>query len=175
MAQTDPNLLVVKQRPVLLWLVSASLAIPGLVLLFSPGLLLPGLICLGAGLGVLLIASVDTLTLDRNRSRFSLQRRYPWRSSIKEYRLDELSGFELERNRDSDGGSTYRIIAVLASGESVPLTSVYTSGREGKRRRMEMLNQWLAQAQPQSRTGSANRAGLARPANLPRPAPRASG
>ena len=143
MQPDDPNLLVLKQRPLLLWLFSAILAITGLILMFSPGLLIPGLICLGAGLLVYLIASVDTLTLDKNRNRFSLQRRYPWRATLKESHLDELSGFELEQNQDSDGGRTYRIIAVLATGESIPLTSVYTSGREVKRRRMEMLNQWL--------------------------------
>ena len=143
MQPDDPNLLVLKQRPLLVWLFCAIFAITGLVLLFSPGLLVPGLICLGAGLGVLLIASVDTLTLDKNRNRFSLQRRYVWRTTLKEYRLDELSGFELERNRDRDGGSTYRIIAVLSTGESVPLSAAYTFGRELKRRRAEVLNQWL--------------------------------
>ena len=55
MQPTDPNLLVVKQHPLVLWLVSVSLAIPGVILLFSPGLRIPALICLGAGLGVLLL------------------------------------------------------------------------------------------------------------------------
>ena len=153
MQPDDPNLLVLKQRPLVVWLYCAIFAITGLVLLFSPGLLIPGLFCLGAGLGILLLASVDTLTLDKNRNRFSLQRRYVWRTTLKECRLDELSGFELERNRDRDGGSTYRIIAVLASGQSIPLTAVYTSGREGKRRRVEMLNQWLAQGSPKAAPG----------------------
>ena len=42
---------------------------------------------------------------------------------------------------------------MLASGQSIPLTAVYTSGREGKRRRIEMLNQWLAQASPKAAPG----------------------
>ncbi len=154
MAQTDPNLLVIKRNPLELWIVSAVFSILGLIFLFSPGMGAAGLISLGVGIGVLLIASVNTLTLDKKRNHFSLQRRFIWRTTLEQRRLDELGGFILQQNQDTDGGRTYRVVAILASGEIIPLTSAYTSGREGKRRQAEQLNQWLEQAGVRSEAGA---------------------
>ena len=98
---------------------------------------------MGVGLGMLLLGSVDTITLDKHRNRFSLRRRYLWRTTFQEYPLDEVTGFELEKSQSSDSGRTYRIIAVLAEGKTIPLTTAFTTGHERKRRRAEQLNQWL--------------------------------
>jgi hypothetical protein len=92
---------------------------------------------------MLLLGSVDTIILDRNRNRFSIARRYLWRTTFQEFPLDQVSGFELEASQSSDSGRTYRIIAVLAEAKPVPLTSAYTTGHERKRQRAAMLNQWL--------------------------------
>jgi hypothetical protein len=149
MNQTDPHVLVVKEYPTALWLVSGVFVLCGLVFLFTPGSLLGSLIGLGVGLGMLLMGSVDTITLDKRRNRLSIKRRYLWRTTLQEYPLDEITGFELDKSQSSDSGRSYRIIAVLAEGKSIPLTSAYTSGHERKRRRAAQLNQWLGLGTPQ--------------------------
>ena len=143
MEQRDPNLLIFKEYPTALWLVSGVFSLFGLFFLFNAGGFLGGLIGLGVGLGMLLLGSVDTITLDKRRNRFSIARRYLWRTTFQEYPLDQVSGFELESSQSSDSGRTYRIIAVLAEAKPVPLTSAYTTGHERKRQRSAMLNQWL--------------------------------
>lgn len=143
MEQSDPQVLVVKEYPTVLWLVSGVFALFGLFFLATPGGLGGGLIGLGVGLGMLLLGSVDTITLDKRRNRFSVARRYLWQRKFQEYPLDEVSSFELESSQSSDSGRTYRIIAVLGEGKFVPLTSAYTTGHERKRQRTAMLNQWL--------------------------------
>lgn len=144
MSQTDPNVLVSKEYPWVLWLSGGLFAVSGLVFLFIPGSLTGGLISLAVGLGVGLLGPVNTLTLDRRRNRFSLRRRTLWRATVQEYPLDAIRSFELESSQSIDSGNTYRIIAVLAEGGQAPLTSAFTSGQRRKARRVEQLNQWLA-------------------------------
>ena len=146
MEQNDPQVLVVKEYPVALWLVSGVFALFGLFFFITPGSLGGGLIGVGVGLGLLLLGSVDTIALDKRRNRFSIRRRYLWRTTFQETPLDEVSGFELEASQSSDSGRTYRIIAVLAEGKPIPLTSAYTTGHERKRQRAAMLNQWMGRA-----------------------------
>jgi hypothetical protein len=148
MNQTDPNLLVFTEYPLTLWLVGGMFTLFGLFFLVTPGGLVGGLIGVIAGLGITLLGSVDTITLDKNLNRFSLRRRYLWRTTTQEHPLDEIAGFELDKSQSSDSGRTYRIIAVLAGGRSIPLTSAFTSGHERKRRRVDQLNQWLGLGSP---------------------------
>jgi hypothetical protein len=143
MEQPDPKFLVIKEYPLILWWVSGIFTLFGLFILLTPAGLISGLVCLGIGLGMLLLGSVDTLTLDKHLNRLSLRRRYLWRTTFQEYPLDEVVGFELEKSQSSDSGRTYRIIAVLAEGKTIPLTTAFTAGHERKRRRAEQLNQWL--------------------------------
>lgn len=164
MNQNDPNVLVIKESPRILWLICGMLAIFGLFILFIPGTLAGGLvsalILLTFSAAGLMLSSENTIILDKNLNRFSLRRRYIWRTTTQEHPLDEILGFELEKHRDSDGDRVYRITAVLKSGETVPFTSAYTSGRERKRQRVEQLNQWLGQPgyhSPQGRLGEMDR------------------
>ncbi len=154
MNQNDPNVLVIKESPRVLWLICGALGIFGLFILIVPGSLVGGLvgglIVLAFSAAGLMLSSENTITLDKNLNRFSLRRRYIWRNKTQEHPLDEVAGFELEKHRDSDGDSVYRIIAVLKSGEMIPFTSAYTSGRERKRQKVEQLNHWLAQRGLQS-------------------------
>lgn len=157
MDQNNTNVLVIKNSPHVLWLICGMLAIFGLFILFIPGTLagglVSGLILLGFSAAGLLLSSENTITLDKNLNRFILRRRYIWRTKIQEHPLDEVVGFELEKHRDSDGDRVYRIIAVLKSGETIPFTSAYTSGRERKCQKVEQLNQWLEQRGFQSTVG----------------------
>ena len=143
MEQNDPKVLVVKEYPTALWLVSGVFALFGLVFLITPGGLGGGLIGLGVGLGMLLLGSVDTITLNKRHNRLSIRRRYLWRTAFQEHPLDDVSSFELEASQSSDSGRIYRIIAVMAEGKPIPLTSAYTTGHERKRQRAARLNQWL--------------------------------
>lgn len=149
MNQNDPNVLVIKDSPRVLWLICGALGIFGLFILIVPGSLVGGLagglIVLAFSAAGLMLSSENTITLDKNLNRFSLRRRYIWRTTMKVHPLDEVIGFKLDKHRDSDGDRVYRITAVLKSGETIPFTSVYTSGRERKRQRVEQLNEWLGQ------------------------------
>lgn len=162
--QSDGNLLVVKERPVFAWVAGGVTSLISLALFTSPGGWIEGLVSLVAGLGMLLLTSVNIITLDKNRNRFSLQRRFLWRTFTQEARLDEIATFKLEANQYGEGGRTYRVVAMRTDGQSIPFTAAYTAGHERKRRRAAQLNQWLAAAQPAIR-GSLT--APAAPANLP--------
>jgi hypothetical protein len=149
MNQTDRNVLVFTEYPFTLWLVSGVFTLFGLLFLLTPGSLTGGVTGVIVGLGITLLGSVDTITLDKNRNRFSLKRRYIWRTTTLEHPLDEITGFELDKSQSSDSGRTYRILAMLVDGRSVPLTTAFSSGHERKRRRAEQLNQWLGLGAPQ--------------------------
>jgi hypothetical protein len=163
MNQNDPNVLVIKESPRVLLLICGMVAIFGLFILFVPGTLVGGLvgglILLGFSATGLILSSENTITMDKNLNRFILRRRYIWRTTTKVHPLDDVTGFELEKHRDSDGDRVYRIIAVLKSGKTIPFSSAYTSGRERKRQRVEQLNQWLGQPDLRTVEGGRGEAG----------------
>jgi hypothetical protein len=66
-----------------------------------------------------------------------------------QYRLQDIIQAQLQRSSGGSGRrgrnqATYRVAIVLRSGESVPLTSYYSSGRSDKQRTVEQLRQFLA-------------------------------
>jgi hypothetical protein len=160
MNQSDPNLLVIKKSARVQWLIFICLMLFGLSMLVIPGWMSGGLVAslilMIIGLAGLLLSAENTITLDRNSNRFSLRRRYLWRTTFREHPLDQVTGFELQSSHDSDGDRTYRIAIVLDTGEEIPFTTAFSSGRESKRRKVEQLNQWLGQGgtQPAAQVAS---------------------
>jgi hypothetical protein len=66
-----------------------------------------------------------------------------------EYPLSTISGVHVGVSRDSDGADTYRVELSLQTGERVPLTSFYSSGRRGKVRAAQAIRDFLAVGESQ--------------------------
>lgn len=64
------------------------------------------------------------------------------RKRITQIPLGELQGADVQVNEDSDG-DTYRVVLITKS-DTIPLTSVYSSGQHGKRKKAEQINAFLA-------------------------------
>ncbi|XFA72127.1 hypothetical protein RYO59_000348 [Thermosynechococcaceae cyanobacterium Okahandja] len=98
---------------------------------------------LAVGGGLALLPPVVDVEFDRTDGTWTLQRRNLFGHNKQEYRLRDITDVFLEINPDSDGGSTYRIVIQLASGETVPLRHYYSSGYHGKQQVVERLRQFL--------------------------------
>jgi|GEM_PF-959205 len=106
-------------------------------------------VAFGGGGGLLLLSKVVVCDFDKSMGQLRLTRNGLLGHEEHQYRLQDIIQAQLQR---SSGGSsrrgrnqaTYRVAIVLRSGESVPLTSYYSSGRSDKQRTVEQLRQFLA-------------------------------
>lgn len=65
-------------------------------------------------------------------------------TKVTEYNLDEVTGAVVTSSRDSDGDRTYRIQYTTRSGDSIPMTSWYSSGYKKKSETAALINAFLA-------------------------------
>ncbi|MBD2567323.1 hypothetical protein [Anabaena lutea] len=65
--------------------------------------------------------------------------------SFSQYSLNEIVNIKVESSDADEGGFTYRVILILESGESVPLSHVYSSGFEEKQQIVNIVKSFLSQ------------------------------
>lgn len=99
-------------------------------------------------LSLLLIAAGSFINCNFDKESNSLTlSRYRWfgklGKAVFQYSLNEIVDIKVESS-DSEDGFVYRVVFMLASGESVPLSGVYSSGFEEKQQIVKMIKNFLA-------------------------------
>jgi hypothetical protein len=98
----------------------------------------------GVGLAIVLFGGkVMTCDFDKSMGQLTLTQRGLLGAKTIQHPLHHLSGLRLEQSRGSKGGYTYRLALLLKSGETLPLTSYYDSGRRGKEKMAEQVCNFL--------------------------------
>ncbi|MBN1260018.1 MAG: hypothetical protein JXB35_04980 [Anaerolineae bacterium] len=100
---------------------------------------------------ILLFSERSICTLDQDMRQLTLTRTRIWRTTVQEIPFNDIQAIVVERSRDSDGGSTYRLVIVLKSGDQAPLSGYFTSGRRGYQKQAQQMTDFINQtytAQP---------------------------
>jgi hypothetical protein len=84
--------------------------------------------------------------IDLDCRMVTLQRMRIWRTSQREFSFGELQAVSVDEVSDSEG-STYRLSFALKSGEFIPLTSISSSGKGGKKKLAQAIAQHINQVQ----------------------------
>jgi len=98
------------------------------------------------GVGVMVLGTQYlglTWIFDKTQGLVTRQQKKWGRWEVLDYPLNQIKAVDVECSHDSDGDDTYRVALFMASGERVPLTSVYTSGWKGMQRTAEAIRQFL--------------------------------
>ncbi len=89
--------------------------------------------------GILLVAILAPLALDEwvacqldlDQRMITLQNRRTWRSTLREFALDDVHTIAVQCSIGSDS-SVYRVVFTLKSGEVIPITHHYSSNKRSK-------------------------------------------
>jgi len=94
----------------------------------------------GAGGLMLLFSGVTTIDLDRSTGLMTVTKRRLIGSGSDEYLIGDFTGAEIEGSSKGN----YRVVLRLRDGRSIPLTSYYSSGYDGKRKLADELQGFTA-------------------------------
>lgn len=136
--------LVLQERPGLVWLVGGLFTIAGLLVaaistdkLFGAAFALVGLVLL------LAFANYVTSTFDLTAGRFTRTVKGLIRRSEASCLLADIVGLRVEQGLSSRPSRSYRLALVLRSGDRLPLTTSYSTGRQDKERVAEVIRVFL--------------------------------
>ncbi|WP_138421652.1 hypothetical protein [Maritimibacter alexandrii] len=147
-----PDLLIVEDRPVFIAIMLIVFTLvflgAGLGILAAGewwGLIFAGL---GGGMGLLFFAIFVRrvqVVFHRPDRYVEFRRKNVFRALKVRHDLRDVSRAIVERNRSSEGGTTYRVTLVFDTGESAglhPITFAYSSG-SGHANAARAINEWL--------------------------------
>jgi hypothetical protein len=141
------NQLVIVNRPIAAWISAGILVICSLFLLAQNVMPIAVYILLGAGLLVLMISPVTTITADRITRMVKRSSRAVLRRKTMEIPFGEIAIFDIDTIQSYSsrrGHSTnYRLVAVKTDGSRLPLEDVYSSSYDDKARKARSLSQFL--------------------------------
>ena len=108
----------------------------------------------GAIIGLLVLIAVvsafseiTTCQLDQDRRMVTVRRAGIFRKTQKEFSYDDIHTVSVQKASSTDGdGPTYRLVFVLKSGDSIPLTSYTSSGKSGKEKLATKIINYMNQA-----------------------------
>jgi hypothetical protein len=111
---------------------TVGLTVAGILLLTAVGLTVGGVRALNT-----------TWTFDRIQHVIVKERRSLSGPRTWAYGLDEVTGVRVGSSRDSDGDRTYRVELQTVQGETIPLTSWFTSGYQRKAATADLIAAYL--------------------------------
>jgi hypothetical protein len=136
--KTESNGLTQRAASVAAVAVGAALAI-GFRNVEGPGLVnsragfLLGLLLLAVGLGVLLFAEKEAVTVDTNTRRIVIERMSRFRKKTKEIRFEDVADAYVGEIGDREGGSIlYHVVVKLKTGKEVALFKGFFDGARSK-------------------------------------------
>jgi hypothetical protein len=127
----DQNLMVIKDRNILIFLTGAVFLFIGLLLMLKPNLFASqppfwyGLAAVLVGGFVVSAVKVTTVTLDKISSKMLVTDKSLLSQSKKEFGFDQIVKIELQRSQNfsrKGGGSSYKLAFILNNGEQIPLS-----------------------------------------------------
>ena len=97
-----------------------------------------------AGLLTMLLPSTQTFAFDKAQRLLIITREAAFRRPVREsLELKDITGIDLERSGDSEGGALFRVALVLANGARRPWTPYYQSGGTQLRAIVEIVRHFL--------------------------------
>ncbi len=101
------------------------------------------------GLLTMLLPSTQTFAFDKAQRLLIITREAAFRRPIREsLELKDITGIDLERSGDSEGGALFRVALVLADGARRPWTAYYQSGGTQMRAIVETVRHFLQLESP---------------------------
>ncbi|MBD0335605.1 MAG: hypothetical protein ICV62_08955, partial [Cyanobacteria bacterium Co-bin13] len=98
----------------------------------------------GSGIALtLFVGKVVTCDFDKGMGQLTFTQRGLLKTETIRHPLHHLVGVTLQRSSGSKGGYTYRVAMVLKSGETLPLTSYYDSGKRDKEKTADTIRSFL--------------------------------
>jgi len=166
MLDSSQSKLVIKDRPLGIFLFGLIFFIVGLVLIFIPkgntGSYIFAAIFGGIGLFILLIgAQTLTITLDKTSNQMTLHYWAPLWQSKKELALSDIASMQVESSlsRDSKSHRTtyvYRVVVVKKDASVLPLRDSYSSGEGPKRDLADKIGDFLGLSRHVQSSGQGN-------------------
>ncbi len=89
------------------------------------------------------VGQVVTCRFDKTLGSMTLKRQGLLGTKVTEHLIRQILDVRVEESTDSDGDSTYRVSFKLKSGDRLPLTSYYSSGKESKQQTADRIRRFL--------------------------------
>ncbi|MBN2386212.1 MAG: PH domain-containing protein [Anaerolineales bacterium] len=139
---------IYREYPTALWFFSGVvLATGGYLYVKNPDQWVILVVSVTIGLLILLLASILIVQADKSTGLLTITSRSLLRRKVTEIPIREITAVRVEQSRgqDDDGRrqTSYRIAVDLASGESVPFRSYYSSGFSAKAEEAQELRTFL--------------------------------
>lgn len=126
------------------WSIGFFMLIFGVLTLINAPDIIVGLIFIGVGLLLLVFSGAPlNIIADRTRGILTLEYNYLLFKRTKEFALSEVSEIVVQEARGSRGGTTYRLALRTEEGSVVPFRLAHSSGRGGKYKIANQLNEFL--------------------------------
>ena len=158
------GVLVVQDSPGLHWLLGLLFATVGAVFVLGPVWLftnranvswemralsmLMGGVGVATGVWVLGRAPRSSLEVDRRADLVRVRRRGFGGADAPAWPIREVAGVRLAEDRDDEGNAVFRVEIVLRSGDRVPISLLWTHGREPAEAVVRRLQEALATSRP---------------------------
>jgi hypothetical protein len=108
-----------------------------------------GVLLAVVGLLTMLLPATQTFVFDKAQRLLVITREAAFRRPVREsVELQDITGIDLERSGDSEGGALFRVALVLANGARRPWTSYYQSGGTQLRAIVETVRHFLQLESP---------------------------
>ncbi len=162
MDSRDPKM-VIRDRPFVNWLLGILFLVVGVsigrAVVQDASLVKVGLTLAFLAVGVVLLLTAGTLTItaDRVTQTLTLDTRSLLRRSTRGIPFAQIASIDLESNPTvsiSTNVPTYRVVATLTNGQTIPFRSAYTSGSAAKMKEIEKLRSFIGVGGPTSFTGA---------------------
>lgn len=125
----DQNLMILKDRNIIVFVVGISFAFLGFAIIFKPDFFTQqtsawyGLIGIFLGVFVIIGAWITTITLDKTTNKLLFSRKNLLGKKVNDYNLDQIKEIELSatyRSSRKSGGYSYHLAFILNNDEKVP-------------------------------------------------------
>ena len=101
------------------------------------------------GLMAMLLPATQTFVFDKAQRLLVITREAAFRRPVREsMELKDITGIDLERSGDTEGGALFRVALVLANGARRPWTSYYQSGGTQMRAIVDIVRNFLQLESP---------------------------
>ena len=108
-----------------------------------------GVLFIVAGTLTMVLPRTQTFAFDKAQRLLVITREAAFRRPVREaVELKDITGIDLERSGDSEGGALFRVALVLANGARRPWTSYYQSGGTQLRAVVETVRHFLGLEAP---------------------------
>lgn len=142
-AEETPGRLILQDSPWLVWLVGVLFIGGGAVAFLSNEKVFGGGFVLVGVTLILAFANTVTAEFDRTTGRFRRLTRGLLRNHEIGHALSEIVAVTVVASASGNPSRAYRLAVTLASGERVPLTPTYSSGKGDKERMAATVRRFL--------------------------------